>query len=208
MSGRRFSGQMVQIACAVVAIGIGLIMQWSQISSTIDFGLIVKILVYPLAAVVLIELGKRFPTGSPGIGHSFRQEFKRGPRSNFDYQFLAPTVKIGSYFDLDQPLGIRRISAVSIHNYQAASREMPTVEIEITGTTLSFSAGSSVTKISDRRFWIPAYSRSIKDGDCSTYLFTYKKDYLSFAAISVDHINVPAQEATLAICFMEYRRAS
>lgn len=190
----------MQVACAVIAVGIGVFSQWNQISNAIDVGLVIKILLYPLAAVALVQLGKYFPTSARG------QESIWKPKPDFDYRFLAPTLKIGSYFDLDQPFGIRRISAVSIQNDKSEPQDVPTVEIEVAGTALYFSGGSSVKKISDRRFRIPAYSRRLKDVDCSMYLFTYQKDYFSFAAISVDHINVPAQEATLAISLLEYRR--
>ena len=61
MSGKWFSnrGQMVQVACAVIAAGIGIITQWKNISSTIDVGLVIKIALYPVAAVALVQLGMR-----------------------------------------------------------------------------------------------------------------------------------------------------
>jgi hypothetical protein len=208
MSGKWFSnrGQIIQVACAVIAVAIGVTTQWNQISNAIDLALIVKIALYPLAVIILIQVGKHFPTANaPAPGQAVKEEVKTGPTSVINYQFLTPTVKIGSYFDVDQERGLRRISVISIQNHKVGFDEVPAVEIEVTGMVLNFDAGRSVKKVSDKRFLIPAYSRSIKDGDCSMHEFSYRKESFSLSAISVDHINVPAQEATLAICLATYR---
>src|ERR1700722_430482 len=113
MSGRWFAnrGQMVQVTCAVIAVGLGIITQWNQISTAIDFGLVIKILLYPLVAVGLVQLGKYFPTRATPtpVGKVTGPPIAEPPISekqkwNIDYQFLTPTVKVGSYFNVNQQL--------------------------------------------------------------------------------------------------------
>ena len=61
MSGKWFSnrGQMIQVTCAVLAVLIGIAAQWSQLSIAINFGEILKVLLYPVAVVIGFQLGTR-----------------------------------------------------------------------------------------------------------------------------------------------------
>jgi len=124
----------------------------------------------------------------------------------FSYKFSTPIIKVGSYFEVGQELGLRRVSALSIKTVKAGSEEVPVAEIEVAGHVLDFSAGSKVTPIHNKKALIPAYARTMKEADCSMFEFAYQPNSLSFIAISVDHINVPAQEITLVICLANYRK--
>jgi hypothetical protein len=202
MPGQWFSnrGQMVQVACAVAAVVIGLVSQWGQISSAIDLAAIFKILLFPLGAIFMFQLGQYF---SKRTTNSKDVDAKA---SIIEHTFRTPTIKVGSYFDVDQPLGIRRISASSIQNYKFTYEEVPAAEIEISGSLISLTAGKKVKQISDRKFLLPAYSRSLKDDDCSVFQLRYKEDLVEVTAISVDHINQHAQEIVLTISLFSYRK--
>jgi hypothetical protein len=205
MSGKWFSnrGQMVQVACTVLAVIIGVVTQWNQITSTIDIGPIFKILLYPSAAVGLFQLGSYF-SGRKTSVHA-NPGLIAQPKPDFDYQFLHPTIKIGSYIDLARDFGLRRVAVSSIQTRTIGSEEVPVAEIEVAGIALYLSGGNSVIKINDKKFLIPAYSRDLKSEGSSIHEFGYSTDYFTLTAISVDHINIAAQEVSLAICLVKYR---
>ena len=50
---------MIQVTCAVLAVIIGIAAQWSQLSIAINFGEILKVLLYPVAVVIGFQLGTR-----------------------------------------------------------------------------------------------------------------------------------------------------
>jgi hypothetical protein len=220
MSSQWFSnrGQMIQVTCAVLAVIIGIAAQWNQLSVAINFGEILKVLLYPVAVLVGFQLGTRALKPTAGTAAApeapappSREAFPDmrsilGPE--FNYKFSTPIIKVGSYFDVGQELGLRRVSALSIKTVKAGSEEVPAAEIEVAGHVLDFSAGSKVTAIHNKKALIPAYARNLKEADCSMFEFSYQPNAFSFAAISVDHINVPAQEVTLVICLADYRKSS
>ena len=109
---------------------------------------------------------------------------------------------------MGQELGLRRVSVLSIKTVKAGSDDVPAAEIEVAGHVLDFSAGRSVTAVHNKRALIPAYVRPLKDADYSMFEFGYQPTTFSFVAISIDHINVPAQEVTLVICLANYRKRS
>jgi hypothetical protein len=221
MSSQWFSnrGQMIQVTCAVLAVIIGIAAQWSQLSVAINFGEILKVLLYPVAVLIGFQLGTRAlkpttqaaataapppPPPPPSMEALPDKRSILGPE--FSYELSTPIIKVGSYFEVGQELGLRRVSALSIKTVKAGSEEVPAVEIEVAGHVLDFSAGSQVTAIHNKKALIPAYARATKYADCSMFEFAYRPDSFSFVAISVDHINVPAQEVTLAICLVNYRK--
>jgi hypothetical protein len=220
MSGKWFSnrGQMIQVACAVIAVAIGIVVQWNQLSVAINFGEILKVLLYPIVVLIAFRLGisassrpaAQIVMPPPAmVARSIAPEPMVDPHSTlrpeFDYQLSLPVIKVGSYLDVNQELGLRRISVVSIKTVKTGNDEEPAAEIEVTGYGLDFVAGRRLTEINRKKALIPAYTRDWKDADCSMFDFTYKQNDLSFRAISVDHINVPAQEVTLVICLAKYR---
>ena len=218
MSSQWFSnrGQMIQVTCAVLAVIIGIAAQWNQLSVAINFGEILKVLLYPVAVLVGFQLGTR--ALKPTAGTAAATEAPAPPSTKafpdiqsilgpeFTYKFMSPAIKVGSYFDVGQEFGLRRVSAVSLKTIKDGSEEVPAVEIEVVGQMLDFSAGSKATNINRKKALIPAYARDLKDADCSMFHFSYQSNAFSFAAISVDHINVPAQEVTLVICLAQYRK--
>jgi hypothetical protein len=226
MSSQWFSnrGQMIQVTCAVLAVIIGIAAQWNQLSVAINFGEILKVLLYPVAVLIGFQLGTRAqkpivqtpiapeqPSPAPPQPQTPREELPDirsvlGPE--FDYKFSSPVIKVGSYFEVGQELGLRRVSILSIKTVKSGSDDVPAAEIEVAGHMLDFSAGKNVTAIHNKKALIPAYVRSLKDADCSMFGFAYQPTSFSFVAISIDHINVPAQEVTLMICLANYRKRS
>jgi hypothetical protein len=170
------------------------------VSSAFDLIQILRVLIYPAAVLVGFQLGKYFQISSSG------HESSVGGRPPVSYKFFTPTIKVGSYFDTEstQLLGLSRISVISIDSTQAVSQDVPAVLIETAGTVLNFSPGRYTKKVSSNRFFIPANVR-MKSEDHAIFQFVYDKDSLSLTSISVDHINLPAQEVTFAICVMQYR---
>jgi hypothetical protein len=211
-------GQMIQVTCAVLAVIIGIAAQWNQLSVAINFGEILKVLLYPVAVLIGFQLGKR-ALKPPAQAPTPREPPSPPPREalpdlpstlgpDFIYKFSTPVIKVGSYFDVGQELGLRRVSVSSVKTVKAGTGDVPAAEIEITGHALDFGVGRTATAIHSKKALIPAYARSLKDADCSMFEFSYQPDAFSFAAISVDHINVPAQEVTLVICLANYRKRS
>lgn len=98
------------------------------------------------------------------------------------------------------------MTALSIKTSKVGSEEVPVAEIEVAGHVLDFGVGSKVTAIHSKKALIPAFARTMKDANCSMFDFTYQPNNFSFVAISVDHVNVPAQEITLVICLASYRK--
>jgi hypothetical protein len=231
---------MIQVTCAVLAVIIGIAAQWSQLSVAINFGEILKVLLYPVAVLVGFQLGTRAlkptaqktaapeappppsretalkpaaqrtaaPEAPPPSSREALPDIRSILGPEFNYKFSTSIIKVGSYFEVGQELGLRRVSAVSIKAVKAGSDEVPAVEIEVAGHVLDFSAGCNVTAIHDKKALIPAYARTMKDADCSMFEFAYQPNSFSFVAISVDHINVPAQEVSLVICLANYRKHS
>ena len=221
MSSQWFSnrGQMIQVTCAVLAVIIGIAAQWSQLSVAVNFGEILKVLLYPVAVLIGFQLGTRAlkPTAqaaaaaaapTPPPPREALSDIRSILGPEFSYKFSTPTIKVGSYFEVGQELGLRRISVLSIKTAKAGSEEVPSAEIEVAGHVLDFSVGRQVTAVHNRKALIPAYARAMKDVDCSMFEFAYQPNSFSFVAISVDHINVPAQEITLVICLANYRKQS
>jgi hypothetical protein len=220
MSSQWFSnrGQMIQVTCAVLAVIIGIAAQWSQLSVAINFGEILKVLLYPVAVLIGFQLGTRAlkptaqvaaATAAPPLpSMEALPDIRSSLGPEFSYKFSTPIIKVGSYFEVGQELGLRRVSALSIKTVKAGSEEVPAAEIEVAGHVLDFSAGRRVTAIHHKKALIPAYARALKDADCSMFEFAYQSNSFSFVAISVDHINVPAQEVTLVICLGNYRKHS
>ena len=220
MSSQWFSnrGQMIQVTCAVLAVVIGIAAQWSQLSVAINFGEILKVLLYPVAVLVGFQLGTRTlkpmaqtvaaAAASPPPSIEALPDIRSILGPEFSYKFSTPIIKVGSYFEVGQELGLRRVSALSIKTVKAGSEEVPVAEIEVAGHVLDFSAGSKVTPIHNKKALIPAYARTMKEADCSMFEFAYQPNSFSFVAISIDHINVPAQEVTLVICLASYRKPS
>jgi hypothetical protein len=204
MSNKWFSnrGQTIQAACAVIAVGVGFLTQWNNLTLTFDIVMFFKILFFPAAALLLFQLGKyverrsTLPTAAlPG-------------KPVFDYQYLTPTIKVGSYHAVGEELGMRRITAISIKEEDVLSAQIAGAEIEVTGSGVFFSGGERTTQIKDKRFVLPAHSRAMKSENFSIFEFIYGDSDFSFVALSVDHINIPAQEVTLAVCLMKYRKPS
>jgi hypothetical protein len=216
MSGKWFSnrGQMVQVGCAVIAVAIGTVTQWSQISNAVDLELILKIALYPLAAVLLVQLGKHFPVGRLDIQTAQPKPIpdeqptsEQNPKSTIEYRFLTPSIKAGAYFDVGQEFGLRRVSLLSIKSKTLASQEVPVAELEVAGMSIYFTPGHSIEQLGDRKFLIPASQRDTKTESSSIFEFMYSKDSLTLTSVSVDHINVPGQEATVVICSIKYRQS-
>jgi hypothetical protein len=213
-------GQMIQTSCAVLAVVIGIAAQWSQLSVAINFGEVLKVLLYPVAVVIGFQLGVRALKPAAPMEAAVEPSPPRpqpkdqlpNTRSiidpEFNYKFLAQIVKVGSYFEVGQELGLHRISVLSIKTVKDGNDDIPAAEIEVAGHVLDFSPGKSVTAIHRKKALIPSYARPLKDADCSMFQFGYQPTSLSFVAISVDHINVPAQEITLVICLANYRKRS
>jgi hypothetical protein len=195
-------GQMIQAACAIIAVAIGIFTQRSSLTTSLDIEMVSKILFFPAAAVSLFQLGKYVQRLSTPSASPFPDDLP------FDYRYLTPTIKVGSYHDLDRKLDTRRISVISIKEEEVLSSAKSGAEIEVVGTGMYFSGGDQTTKIKDRRFLLPAYARSLKSEDYSMFEFVYQDAYFTLTAISVDHINVPAQEVTLAVCVVSYRKPS
>jgi hypothetical protein len=220
MSSQWFSnrGQMIQVTCAVLAVIIGIAAQWSQLSVAINFGEVLKVLLYPIAVLIGFQLGTRalkpvvqtaaVTVASPPPSMEVLPDIRSILGPEFSYKYLTPLMKVGSYFDVGQELGLRRVSALSIKAIKAGNEEVPAAEIEVAGHVLDFSTGSKITPIHNKKALIPAYARTLKDADCSMFEFAYQPNAFSFVAISVDHINVPAQEITLVICLANYRKHS
>jgi hypothetical protein len=204
MSNKWFTnrGQVIQVTCAVILLIIGIITQWNQLWNTFDLASVLKVLAYPATALLCFQAGKYVQSLSSPAKQSFK------PQPTIKYQFLTPTVKIGSYFDTEseQLLGLSRVSVVSIDKLETGSEAVSAALVEVAGTILYLSAGAHTKKLNSNRFLIQANSR-LKSDDYSVFQFTCQKDSLSLTSISVDHINLPAQEVTFAICIMQYRAA-
>lgn len=188
-------GQMIQVLCAVLAVALGVVLNWKQLSSAFDLVQILKVFVYPAAVLIGFRLGKyQKPSNT------------FDPRPSVDYKFFTPTIKVGSYFDTESNhvLALSRVSVISIENHKVFSQEGPAAIIETAGTVLHFTPGQHARKLSSDRFLIPANAR-LKTEEHAIFQLNYEKDSLSLTSISVDHINLPAQEVTFAICVMRYR---
>src|SRR5882724_2147225 len=164
MSGKWFSnrGQMVQVACAVIAVGVGIITQWQQLTTAIDPALVFKIALYPLAAIILVQIGKHYPgsrttvqssTPVPAVIEQPRPADKSKPAP--EYTYLSQLVKVGSYIEVNQEYGLRRVTLMSIQSRTIGSEEVLVAELEATGMAVSFAAGKWVEQITDRRFLVP-----------------------------------------------------
>jgi hypothetical protein len=201
MTGKWFTnrGQVIQVACAVILLIIGIITQWNQLWNAFDLASVLKVLAYPATALLCFQAGKYVQS----LSSPARQSVK--PQPTIKYQFLTPTVQIGSYFDIEseQILGLSRVSVISIANFETGS-EASAALVEVVGTILYLSAGARTKKLNSSRFLIQANSK-LKSDEYSVFQFTCQKDSLSLTSISVDHINLPAQEVTFAICIMQYR---
>jgi len=203
---------MVQVACAVVAVGIGAITQWQQLTTAIDPALIFKIALYPLAAIILVQIGKHYPgsratvqssTTVPAAIQQPKQPDKSKPAS--EYTYLSQPVKVGSYIEVNQEYGLRRVTLMSIQSRTIGSEEVLVAELEATGMAVSFAPGKWVEQITDRRFLVPANSRELKSEGYAFFEFMFGQSSLSMTSVCVDHINQPAQEATIVVGAMRYR---
>jgi hypothetical protein len=143
---------MIQVTCAVLAVIIGIAAQWSQLSVAINFGEILKVLLYPVAVLIGFQLGTRAlkPTAQvaaataapPPPSMEALPDIRSSLGPEFSYKFSTPIIKVGSYFEVGQELGLRRVSALSIKTVKAGSEEVPAAEIEVAGHVLDFSAGN------------------------------------------------------------------
>jgi hypothetical protein len=112
-------GQMIQAACAIIAVAIGIFTQRSSLTTSLDIEMVSKILFFPAAAVSLFQLGKYVQRLSTPSASPFPDDLP------FDYRYLTPTIKVGSYHDLDRKLDTRRISVISIKKKTCCLRRSP-----------------------------------------------------------------------------------
>lgn len=213
MSGQWFSnrGQMIQVACAVSALIIGIVTQWSQISVALNLTEIIKVLAYPATVFIVFQIAlltakNGFSKPTPTTTHVGTE-----PKPLFGppliYEFKNATVKVGSFFEVGEEFGLRRVSVLSLKNLEIYSEEVAAAELEFSGSMLDLSFGKKTQLISNKKALIPSYARSAKDADCSIYQFSYQLDYFTFVAVSVDHINVPEREVSLVVCIARFRKS-
>src|SRR5882724_9591701 len=140
MSSKWFSnrGQIIQVVCAILAAAVAIYTQWSNLTAAIDLETILKILFFPVAAVVVFQLGKY-------VGRRSAPSSPVSAVSPFEYRYLSLTIKVGSYSEFDEKLDVRRISVISIKEEELLSSVKAGAEIEVTGTGVYFSGGEQTT---------------------------------------------------------------
>jgi hypothetical protein len=192
MSGKWFSnrGQMIQVACAVIAVGVGIITQWDKLSGFLG---ILGVLAYPVAALILINIGRRLTSragpnieaaAAPPAPEIKAPDEPKPPKLTYRYE--TPTLKVGTFYIVDQPFGVQRLTLVSIKQERIRTRDVLVAEIDVTGSMVDLTGGGDVKQESRKRFFIPADDMRTKRQDSSAFEFMYREG--------------SAQEVGLVIC--------
>jgi hypothetical protein len=208
MSGKWFSnrGQIVQVAVAVLALVIAIIVALPALAQHQDLLSWLPIILIPAIALGAFSYGKNYappvvvptltPTAEPPAKTTGSLPLLRETEETFETEVnvYSPTVKVGSYWDDgDVPRRIR-VAVVSI-----SDEEEPRAELHFAMGALAH-GGTQTKRTKVNQYLMRPTSSGFQAEEFCVTCFSFDERHVWFFVVRVDHVNAYGKEAVLSIC--------
>lgn len=215
MKAKWFSnlGQLLQLIVAALAL-LTALNAWSAVKQ-LDFFALAPVIFYlsfgALLLVIIVRVGKFSGPPDTAVRHGTTTPAVAPPPPTISSQrSLTPfigtiTILAGDFYDGSH---LRREFKITLKDVLTTTVPKTIGEETVDAADLEIGVGGSLVyggaetkQVSTNRFICPAV-RNAHDAELrSVFQFVYTRDYFSFLAIRVDHVNLHAKEAVLTICY-------
>jgi hypothetical protein len=217
MSGKWFTnrGQMVQVAVAVLALVVAIIVALPALAQHQDLLSWSPIILIPAIALGAFSYGKNYasppvvipaskPTAEPAatIKPGLAQPQETEEAFETEVNVYNPTLKVGSYWDDgDAPRRIR-VTVVSI-----SDEEGPKAELNFGMGALAH-GGTQTKRMKVNQYLMRQTSSGFQAEEFCVTCFSFDERHVWFFVVRVDHVNAYAKEVVLSICMVSsHKRA-
>jgi hypothetical protein len=209
MSGRWFTnrGQMVQVAVAVLALVVAIIVALPALAQHPDLLSWSPIILIPAIALGAFSYGKNYasppvvPVSTPAaepvpmsaglaLPHETEEAFET------EVNVYGPTLKVGSYWDDGEVPRRIRVAVVSITDEEGGE---PRAELNFAMGALAH-GGTQTKRTKTNQFLMRQTSSGFQAEEFCVTCFSFDERHIWFFVVRVDHVNAYAKEVVLSIC--------
>jgi hypothetical protein len=227
MAGKWFAnrGQIGQLLVATLALIVGVVIAWPQLSPHMNVLQLWPIAIVPLAGLFVFRLGllsrptepapslvsppaATLPVVQPEKSNSPTQTPKPIERFGLDDDSLfieKKTVKLGDYWEVREGISRLKITPVGFKNDE---KGRPYVELKMDTGGSVFYGGDMAIESGVNRIALPATSSGFQSEECCAYQFSFSDKHVHFIGVRVDHINGFANEVVLELCAVSIHKGT
>lgn len=209
MSGRWFNnrGQMVQVAVAVLALVVAIIVALPALAQHQDLLSWSPIILIPAIALGAFSYGKNYasspvvPASKPAaepvaINAGLAPTHETEEAFETEVNVYSPTLKVGSYWDDGEVPRRIRVTVVSIE-----AEEGGELRAELNFAMGALAHGGTQTKrTKTNQYLMRQTSSGFQAEEFCVTCFSFDERHVWFFVVRVDHVNVYAKEVVLSIC--------
>lgn len=198
MSGKWFTnrGQIGQLIVATLALVVGVIIAWPQLSPHMNLFQLWPIIVAPLTTFAVFQAGRKSSTTSLTPASTTLADEINNDVYRTTVEVFEPQIRVGSFWEA----GGIRITAAAIQKGTFSDVESPGVRLVLRGGSEGqFTSGRETKRLDYNEFLVPLSSTGVEAEKTSVFSFGSLTGYIYLTIIRVEHINESGQEVSLSI---------
>jgi hypothetical protein len=210
MSGRWFTnrGQMVQVAVAVLALVVAIIVALPALAQHQDLLSWSPIILIPAIALGAFSYGKNYasppvvvPVSKPAaepvaINAGLAPPLQTEEAFETEVNVYSPTLKVGSYWDDGEVPRRIRVTVVSIAAEEGGD---PRAELNFAMGAVAH-GGTQTKRTKTNQYLMRQTSSGFQAEEFCVTCFSFDERHVWFFVVRVDHVNAYAKEVVLSIC--------